>query len=69
MDDVFEGKKTEVLARVERLRELIEEDAEAVVLDRAYHEIGRSLNGLTRIGRAEGESDMEAAQGESPPAI
>ena len=28
-DEVIEGKKTTVLARVERLRELLEEDAEA----------------------------------------
>ena len=68
-DDAIEGKKTEVLARIERLRELVEEDDDPMVLDRAYKEIGRSLDGLARLGRGEGESSPEAAEGESPPAL
>jgi hypothetical protein len=51
-----EGKKTEVLSRIERLRELIEEG-----------EIGRSLDGLMRHGRDEGGSNIVAAEGQSQP--
>jgi hypothetical protein len=68
-DEVIEGKKTEVLARIERLRELVEEDEEDVVLERACQEIGRSLGGLARPGQGEGESSTEAAQGEAPPSL
>jgi hypothetical protein len=51
-----------------RLRELVEEDEEDAVVERAYREIGRSLNGLSGPGRAEGETGTGAASGESPPA-
>jgi hypothetical protein len=44
MDDVArEVKKTVVLARIERLRELIEEDAPSLLLEAALEEIRRSL--------------------------
>lgn len=69
LDEANEGKKTTVLARVERLRELLEEDVDAPVLERAYHELGRELDGLIRLGRAEGDSPALAAEGESPPAL
>ena len=69
LDTSHEGKKTTVLARVERLRELIEEDAEGPILALAYDEIGRELAGLTRPGRAGGETSSVAAFGESPPAL
>jgi hypothetical protein len=68
-DEANEGKKTTALARVERLRELLEEDAEGPVLERAYREIGRELDGLIRPGRAVGETSDVAAVGESPPAL
>jgi hypothetical protein len=69
LDEANEGKKTTVLARVERLRELLEEDAEAAALGRAYREIGRELDGLIRPGRTGGERSDEAAGGEAPPAL
>jgi hypothetical protein len=69
LDEADEGKKTTVLARIERLRELLEEDAEAAALERAYREIGRELDGLIRQGRAGGETSEVAAAGESPPAL
>ena len=56
IDEANEAKKTTVLARVERLRELLEEDAEAPILEQAYREIGRELDGLIRPGRAGGTS-------------
>ncbi len=67
--DFNEGKKTEVLARLERLRELIEEDAESVVLERAFAEVRRSLDGLTRVGQADGNPPDVAVGGESPPGL
>ena len=69
IDEANEGKKTTVLARVERLRELLEEDAEAPILEQAYREIGRELDGLIRPGRAGGDESPVASVGESPPAL
>jgi hypothetical protein len=68
-DDANEGKRTTVLARVERLRELLEENAEAAVLELAYHEVGRELDGLIRPGRAEGDEPPVSAEGETPPSF
>jgi hypothetical protein len=66
-DDAREDRKTTVLARVERLRELIEEDAEAPAIERAYHEIGRVLEGLNRTDRSDNDSSIVASDGEAPP--
>jgi hypothetical protein len=49
-DEAREEKKTVVLARVERLRELIEEDAPAMLLEVALEEIRRSLEELVGDG-------------------
>jgi hypothetical protein len=67
VDTSQEGKKTEVLSRIERLRELIEEDESGEMLDRTSREIGRSLDGLMRHGRDEGGSSIVAAEGQSSP--
>ena len=66
-DTSLEGKKTEVLSRIERLRELIEEGESGEVLDRAYREIGRSLDGLMKHGRDEDGSRIVAAEGQWQP--
>ena len=68
-DEANEGKKTTVLARVERLRELLEEDAEATILEQAYRDIGRELGGLIRPEVAESEASGVAAGAESPPTV
>lgn len=69
VDTANEGKKAELLSRIERLRELVIEDAPASTLSRAFDEVGRSLDGLTRPGRAEGDSATSAEFGEAPPAL
>jgi len=66
-DDAKEDRKTTVLARIERLRELIEEDAETPAIERAYHEIGRVMEGLKRAERSDNESSIVVAEGEAPP--
>jgi hypothetical protein len=69
VDSANEGKKAELLSRIERLRELVVEDAPAMTLSRALDEVGRSLDGLTRPGRAEGNPATSPGTGESPPAL
>ena len=69
VDAANEGKKAEVLARIDRLRELVDQDAPKMLLEEAHNEVGRSLDGLTRPGRAEGDPATRAAHGESPPAL
>jgi hypothetical protein len=64
-----EGKKAELVDRIDRLRDLVVADAPAEALAGAFEEVGRSLDGLTRPGRAEGESGRQAAGGEAPPAL
>jgi hypothetical protein len=68
VDEASEGKKAELLSRVERLRDLIREDAPEGHLREALAEVGRSLDGLTRPGRAQGEP-TDAARGEAPPSL
>ena len=64
-----EGKKAEVLGRVDRLRELLAEDVPASALKAAFDELGRSLDGYCRPGRADGEMATPAGDGEPPPAL
>ena len=40
-----------------------------MLLEAAHEEVGRSLDGLTRPGRAQGDPATEAADGESPPVL
>jgi hypothetical protein len=64
-----EGKKAELLSRIDRLRELLSQDAPALLLDEALAEVGRSLDGYTRPGRADGERVTPAGEGEPPPGL
>jgi hypothetical protein len=66
-DELKEDEKTTVLARIGRLRELIEEDAETPVLERAYHEIGMKLDQLIGPNQVEGNTSIMAGEGDSPP--
>ena len=56
-------------SRIDRLRELVDQDAPEILLEEAHNEVGRSLVGLSRPGRAQGEPATEAAPGESPPGL
>lgn len=70
MDDAAdEGKKAELLSRIDRLRVLVVADRPAGALAAAFEEVGRSLDGLTRPGRGEGEPATPAGEGESPPGL
>ena len=64
VDTSQEGKKVEVLARIDHLRELVVQDAPEMLLEAAHGEVGRSLDGLMRPGRGEGELASLAAEGE-----
>ncbi len=64
-----EGKKAELLSRIDRLRELLSQDAPSLLLEQALAEVGRSLDGYTRPGRADGEMVTPAGKGEPPPGI
>ncbi|WP_435005144.1 hypothetical protein P12x_003038 [Tundrisphaera lichenicola] len=64
-----EGKKAELLSRIDRLRELLSEDAPASALTEAFDEVGRSLDGYTRPGRADGDMQTPAGEGEAPPGL
>jgi hypothetical protein len=68
-DESNEGKKTTVLSRMERLHELIEEDAPALLIEAAFNEVGRELDGLIRPGRGQGDESQVATVGESPPSL
>ena len=64
-----EGKKAELLSRIDRLRELVAQDAPQLLLEGALAEVGRSLDGYTRTGRADGETATPAGEGEPPPGL
>jgi hypothetical protein len=65
IDEAREEKKTVVLARIERLRELIEEDASALLLVMALEEIRRALDVWTRDGE-QNEGVKTPASSEEP---
>lgn len=64
-----EGKKAELLSRIDRLRELLSQDAPTLLLEEALAEVGRSFDGYTRPGRANGEMVTPAGEGEAPPGL
>ena len=67
--ETVDGKKQEVIHRIDRLKDLVEQDAPGILLEAALEEVGRSLDGLMREGRAEGETSPRAEFGEAPPAL
>jgi hypothetical protein len=64
-----EGKKAGLLPRIDRLRELLSQDAPSLLLEEALAEAGRSLDGYIRPGRTDGEMATPAGEGEPPPGL
>jgi hypothetical protein len=64
-----EGKKAELFSRIDRLRELLSQDAPQLLLEEALAEVGRSLDGYTRPGRADGRMATPAGEGEASPGL
>ena len=62
-----EGKKAELLGRIDRLRELVTSDAPTSALVAAAGEVSRSLDGYTRPGRADGSLTIPAGERRGSP--
>ena len=59
-----EGKKAELVKRIDHFRGLVAADAETREIHNAFEEVARSLDGYTRTGRAQGLEGENAAFGE-----